>query len=148
MARYIIKHRRKTTSEWDALGRDIIHEGEFAIEYNDDYTMARILIGGKNGVDALQFNPVSKIRTILLPADAWVGTSSPYSQTFVAGSIDGVTAKSKIDLQPTVSLLEYLQNEEITLTSENADCVVTFYALNCKPDRDIEIQATISEVKS
>lgn len=140
---YIIKHRRKTTSEWDAVSRSILHEGEFAIEYNDDYTMARILIGGKNGVDALQFNPVSKIRSISLPVDAWVGENGPWSQVV---RIDGVTANSKIDLQPNKELLAYLIDEEISLVAENNNSVVTIYALNNCPKVDMEIQATISEV--
>ena len=141
---YIVKHRRKRTSEWDVVSRNIIQEGEFAIEYNDDYTMARILIGGKNGVDALQFNPVSKIRYISLPADAWVGDNGAWSQVV---RIDGVTTNSKVDLQPNKELLAYLLDEEISLVAENKDCVVTIYALNYKHEIDIELQATISEVK-
>ena len=140
---YIIKHRRKRTSEWDALGRSILHEGEFAIEYNDDYTMARILIGGKNGVDALQFNPVSKIRTITLPANAWVESNGTWSQVV---QIDGVTRNSKIDLQPNKELLAYLLDEEISLVAENAERVVTIYAFNYRPEIDMVIQVTINEV--
>lgn len=144
--RYIVQHRRGTTTQWQN-STDTLHEGEIGIEYSDDYKMARILIGSKNGViDALQFTPISKIVTISLPEDAWVGDNSPYSQTFEVGTISGVTSKSKIDLQPTVELLEYLQNEEIVLTSENNDGVVTFYALGWKPEMDIEIQATINEM--
>lgn len=141
---YIIKHRRKTTSEWDSIGRTAIQEGEFAIEYNDDYTMARILIGGKNGVDALQFNPVSKIRSISLPVIAWVESNGTWSQVV---TIDGVTTNSKIDLQPNKELLAYLIDEEISLVAENAGGIVTIYALNYQPEIDIEIQATISEVE-
>ena len=140
---YIVKHRRKTTSEWDAVSRSIIHEGEFAIEYNDDYTMARILIGGKNGVDALQFNPVSKIRSILLPATAWKENNGIWSQVV---AIDGVTKNSKVDLQPSKELLTYLINEEISLVAENVGGVVSIHALNYKPGVDMEIQATINEV--
>jgi len=139
---YIIKHRRKTTSEWDAVSRSILHEGEFAIEYNDDYTMARILIGGKNGVDALQFNPVSKIRSISLPVASWVEENGTWLQVV---KIDGVTSNSKIDLQPNKELLAYLIDEEISLVAENNQGIVSIYALGYQPDRDIEIQVTIVE---
>lgn len=144
--RYIVQHRRGTTSQWLAATQKL-RPGEIGIEYSEDKTSARLLIGNVDGtMDALQFTPVSKIVTISLPVDAWVGDNSPYSQTFEAGTIGGVTANSKIDLQPTIELLEYLQNEEIVLTSENNNGVVTFYALEWKPEIDIEIQATINEI--
>ena len=145
MAKYLVQHRRGTSSQIQAATKPI-QEGELVVEYSDDYSKARILIGTPDGYDAMDFSSVHKIRTISLPAANWVGDESPYSQTFEAGTISGVTANSKIDLQPTIELLEYLQNEEITLTSENNGGVVTFYALEWKPEMDIEIQATINEI--
>ena len=41
---------------------------------------------------------ITKIASVTLYADQWVGTSSPYSQ---AVTIQGVTINSKIDLNPT-----------------------------------------------
>jgi hypothetical protein len=145
--RYIVKHRRGTSSQWSAPTTKPLEEGELGIEYTDDGTMARILIGGSNGaVDALAFSAVIKIVTISLPAANWVGDDSPYTQTFEAGAISGVTANSKIDLQPNIEILSYLHDEEITLTSQNDNCVVTIYAFGAKPEVDMQIQATIMGV--
>lgn len=142
---YIVKHRRGTSSQILAATKPI-QEGEIVVEYSDDYSKARLIIGTKNGYDALDFSSVSKIRTISLPVDAWEGVNAPYYQTFELGAISGITEKSKIDLQPSVEILNYLQKEKIILTSENNEGIVTFYAFGWKPTIDMQIQATISEV--
>ena len=146
MARkFIVQHRRGTTSQW-ANSSVVLREGEIGIEYNEDKTMARLLIGNEEGRDALPFASVSKITTITLPAANWVGDDTPYSQVLAYGTISGVTTNSKIDLQPNANLLEYLQEEEISLVAQNNNGKVTIYALNAKPTIDITIQATITEV--
>lgn len=146
MARkFIVQHRRGTTSQW-ANSNVVLREGEIGIEYNEDKTMARLLIGNEEGRDALPFASVSKITNIVLLADNWVGDTTPYSQVLAYGTINGVTANSKIDLQPNATLLEYLQDEEISLVAQNNNGKVTIYALNAKPTIDITIQATVTEV--
>lgn len=140
--KYIVKHRRGTSSQI-ANATKPIQPGEIVVEYSDDYSKARLLVGTKNGYDAMGFSAVSKIRTVSLPSSAWVGDTSPWSQVV---TIDGVTENSKIDLQPSVEILNYLQQEKIMLTSENDSGVVTFYAFGWKPEIDMQIQATISEV--
>ena len=144
--KYIVQHRRGTTKDWTDTGLSL-NEGEIGIEYNDEtQTQARLLIGTKDGRNALPFAAVSKIRTITLHKDNWEGTMSPWTQVFEKGTIDGVTENSKIDLQPTTELLAYLVDEEITLLAENNGGTVTVVALNWKPDIDITIQATIVEI--
>lgn len=143
MAKYIIQHRRGTTQQWLNTGT-ILREGEIGIEYTDEeQSEARLLIGTKNGINALPFSPVSKIRTILLSADGWVGDTSPFSQVV---AIEDITENSKIDLQPTTDVLAYLTDEEISLTASNNSGVVSIYALNYKPAIDITIQVSITEV--
>ena len=143
MAKYIIQHRRGTTQQWLNTGT-ILREGEIGIEYTDEeQSEARLLIGTKNGINALPFSPVSKIRTILLSADGWVGDDSPFSQVV---DIEGITNNSKVDLQPTTEILSYLSDEEITLTTTNEAGVVRVYALGSKPTIDITIQISITEV--
>ena len=88
---------------------------------------------------------MTKITTINLLVANWVGSESPYSQQVL---IDGITEYSKIDLQPTPEILAYLQDYEINLTTANIGGVVTVYAIGDCPDQDLQIQATVSEVKA
>ena len=80
-----------------------------------------------------------------LPAQNWVGEVLPYDQQVI---IEGITAYSKIDLQPTPELLAYLQEHEIALTALNNEGIVTAYALGEKLERDMQIQCIVTEVKS
>ena len=143
MAKFITCHRRGTTKQWLNKGI-ILREGEIGIEYADEeQSTARLLIGTKNGRNALQFAPISKIRTIPLPANNWSGDTSPFSQVVI---VEHITENSRIDLQPTTDILTYLNYEEISLTAYNDSGVVYVYALNYKPTIDIAIQVSITEV--
>ena len=139
--KYIVQHRRGCTTQWQSATSKL-REGEIGIEYSDDYSMARILIGNKDGYDALAFSAVSKIRTISLPLSAWEGSNGTWSQIV---TIDGVTTKSKVDLQPNASQLSSLQDSETSLVTENNEGVVTVYAIGNLPEVDFEMQATITE---
>lgn len=84
-----------------------------------------------------------KSTTISLLAANWVGDANPYSQVV---TINGVTANSKIDLQPTAVQIVELQDAEITLMLQNDDGVVTAWAIGNKPETDYTMQALITEV--
>jgi hypothetical protein len=84
-----------------------------------------------------------KITTVTLPASGWVGATSPWSQVV---TINGVTANSKIDLQPTAEQVDEMQDDDIALMAENDNGTVTVYALYSKPDVDYTMQALITEV--
>ncbi len=88
---------------------------------------------------------VALLTSISLPASAWVGAASPYSQVV---QIDGTTKRSLIELQPSVEQLEAFQETVLALTTENNDGVITVYAIGDKPTTDYVIQATIMEVIS
>lgn len=92
--------------------------------------------------NALANKPL-KMTTINLFATDWVGTNSPFNQTV---SITGVTANSRIDLQPTIEQLIELQDDKITLTIANDNGVITAYALNYKPEKDYMMQVSITEM--
>ena len=83
------------------------------------------------------------IRSVTLLADAWVGDSSPYSQTV---AIDGVTKYSKIDLQPDIEQLSVFYEKDVTFIAENNNGVVTVLCVGQKPMNDYVIQATMTEV--
>lgn len=148
MGKIIYQHRRGTTAQWNASDV-VLNNGEIAIEDCGGYRRG-ILIG--NGKDKYADLPkiylhevMTKTTTIDLPADNWVGDISPYYQQV---TIKGITEHSKIDLQPTPELLAYFQEYEITLTTSNNEGVVMVYALGEKPEQDIHIQCTITEVTS
>ena len=160
MAKYITQHRRGTTQQWEKSDV-VVCDGEIVVEYCDDGKI-RLKIG--NGLskfselpymhipgyateqyvdDKLVTQVVTRTRTVSMLKDAWVGTFSPYTQEVV---IDGVTAASKIDLQPTPSQLAQMSEDETTLVAENNGGVVTIYAIGEKPTVDYIMQATITEV--
>ena len=84
-----------------------------------------------------------RIATITLSANAWSGSSAPYGQPV---SIATVTAATKIDLQPTVSQVTWLQQNDISLMAQNVDGIVTVYAFGDKPSVDMTMQVKLMEV--
>lgn len=95
-------------------------------------------------ISALENKGSSIISTVTLLADSWTGPASPYSQTV---TINGVTAKSKVDLQPTASQTKELQDEDIAFMAENNNGTVTVYAINTKPTIDYTFQVQLTEVE-
>ena len=143
--RIINKH--DTEANWNKATNFIPKQGELIIyEADSTHSYVRVKIGdGSTLVAQLPFMAEPQLRTtITLPASAWAGTVSPYSQIV---SVSGVTANSKIDLQLTAIQLTELQSLGIALMTENDDGVVTVYALNNKPTSDYTIQATITEME-
>lgn len=85
----------------------------------------------------------SRISTITLVANNWSGESNPWSQIV---TINGVTANSKIDLQPTAAQIVELQDSDIALMAENNYGTITVYAFGSKPTIDYTMQVTLTEV--
>lgn len=84
-----------------------------------------------------------KSTAITLPAAGWTGDTNPWSQVV---TINGVTANSKVDLQPTAIQIVEMQNDDIALMTENNDGVITVYAIGSKPTVDYTMQVLITEV--
>ena len=84
-----------------------------------------------------------KLTTITLPASAWKGAESPYSQVV---TVEGVSVNSMVDLQPSIEQLEIFHGKDLAFSTENDGGVVTVYAIGDKPANDYTIQATIVEV--
>lgn len=84
-----------------------------------------------------------RIATITLTKSGWTGSASPYAQTV---SINTVTSATKIELNPTVSQIVSLQDDDIALMAENANGVVKVYSFGGKPSTDMTMQATLTEV--
>ena len=86
----------------------------------------------------------SRLTTITLLADAWVGDASPYSQEVACY---GVNVNSIVDLQPTPTQFAELQNAEVALIPGNDQGRVIIYSIDGKLDFDMEIQVKITDVE-
>jgi len=84
-----------------------------------------------------------RVSALTLHKDNWKGAVSPYAQEVFP---EGVTLTSKVDLQPGSDLLEALRLRGCALAAENDNGHVTVYAFGSKPEEDITLQATITEV--
>lgn len=74
---------------------------------------------------------------------SWSG-NGPYTQ---AVTIPGVTAKSKIDLQPSAAIISQLIEDGVTaLLVENNNGVLTAYAVGATPSKALTVQYTRTEV--
>lgn len=102
-----------------------------------------VYVGGTNQNNATKLATAPKITTISIPAASWTGNAAPYSQVV---TVNGVTANSKVDLQPTATQIIALQDADIMLMTENNDGVVTVYAIGGVPISDYTMQALITEV--
>lgn len=85
----------------------------------------------------------SRITEITLPATAWKGGESPYSQVV---DVNVITIRSQINLQLSVEQTQKICNEGFALTAENNEGEVTVKAIGNKPTEDYTIQATVTEV--
>lgn len=83
------------------------------------------------------------VRTITLLADAWEGTTSPYRQEV---TINGVTKRSKIDVQPDADQLSIFYEKDVAFLAENENGKVTIVCIGQKPVNDYTIQVTMTEV--
>lgn len=109
----------------------------------DAYMSAEYVIDTKTYIDKYVKNTSGVHSSVTLLASAWQGSSNLYSQVV---SINGVTANSKVDLNPSVEQLQIFYNKDITFVTENDDGVVTVYCVGQKPTNDYTMQVTITEV--
>ena len=83
------------------------------------------------------------VYTATLTAAGWSQTA-PYTQTV---SIEGVTAASKVDLQPTPEQLTQMITDGVTaLQIANNNGTLTAYALGATPTTEMVLQCTVTEV--
>ena len=81
---------------------------------------------------------------VSLPGDGWKGALSPYSQTI---AVEGVGLTSKVDLQPGPEQLEQMRVLGMALAAVNDNGLVTVLAFGAKPQVDMTLQATVTEVQ-
>jgi hypothetical protein len=106
--------------------------------------MSEKIYASQGWVEEILSTFIPKSTTATLPAADWISASiGLYSQVI---TVNGVTANSKVDLQPTALQIVELQNADIAFMTENNDGVITVYAIGGKPESDYTMQALITEV--
>lgn len=88
--------------------------------------------------------PVVPATSVTLLANAWVYDGDYYSQIV---EVPGVTAHTKVDLQPTPEQLVEFHNKILGFVTKNVNGVVTVSAVGDKPSDDHIIQTTLTEVE-
>lgn len=83
--------------------------------------------------------------SLTLAAASWTGSASPYTQGV---TITGGMPTSQVDLQADATVLAQMaEDQTIALYVENNNGTFTAYAMGEKPTVDLNIQATVYEVK-
>ena len=101
----------------------------------------------KTETDTLLQKKASTIKkTTVTLSTSWSGSSSPYTQTV---TISGITANSKVDLQPDAAVIQQMVDDEVVaINIVNNNGALTAYAVGEKPTAQMVVQATITEVSA
>lgn len=98
-----------------------------------------------NGVDYDTIILASSIVKTLQLSATWSGTG-PYTQVITLSGYTP-TSNTKIDLQPDMTVIQQLINDEVGgLYIENNNGVLTAYSIGNKPSVALTLQVTVSEV--
>lgn len=97
-----------------------------------------------NGVTYKVAQPVPEVNITLL-ASAWVVGNNRYSQVV---SVPGVTAKSQVNLTPSLEQIDIFYEKDITFVTENNGGQITVYVIGQKPENDYTMPAKVVEVVS
>lgn len=85
-----------------------------------------------------------KKASVTLTAAGWTGTASPYAQTI---TLSGITVNSKVDIQMDATALGVLIDSGTSaLWIENNNGTLAAKAMGEKPNADMAVQVTITEV--
>lgn len=150
-----IVHKHDVEANWQRATGFTPKKGELIIyDIDATHSYVRIKIGdGTTNVNELSFihehitdaltNAMPKVTSITMLASNWNDDGDIWSQVVTC---NGVSANSKLDLQPTPAQLVELQDSEISLMATNNNGVVTIYAIGDKPTSDTTMQILITEV--
>lgn len=91
-----------------------------------------------------KINRAFVVKQISLPAASWMGAESPYTQTV---TISGITVNSKVDIQmDATSLGVLIDSGTSVIWMENNNGTITAKCIGDKPNADMTVQVTITEV--
>ena len=93
-----------------------------------------------------KINRAFVVKQISLPAASWMGAESPYTHTV---TISGITVNSKVDIQMDATALGVLIDSGTSaIWIENNNGTLTAKALGEKPNANLSVQVTITEVSA
>lgn len=93
-----------------------------------------------------KINRTFVVKQISLPAASWMGAENPYTQTV---TISGITVNSKVDIQMDATALGVLIDSGTSaIWIENNNGTLTAKALGEKPNANLSVQVTITEVSA
>ena len=125
---------RDVLQYWILDGGQVTKGGEASLP--SDMTQLVSTINKLKGV-----NP--DVSSITLTSAGWTGEASPYTQ---AVTLAGVTANTKVDLQPDAATISQLITDTVAgMYIANDGGTLTAYAVNAKPTTDLTIQVTLTE---
>jgi hypothetical protein len=169
--KYIIQHRRGTASQWAEKNTIIPKEGELVIEIDEESSLHKLKIGdgihayaelaylqaGDEVVTQVLAKTLPRIITINLNKDAWEPVqyqgnpnTTCYKQII---PIDGVTSRTKLNLQPDAIMLAEFQKLNLVFVAENEidgatnENEITVYSIGDIPLDSYTMQATIVEAE-
>lgn len=98
-------------------------------------------------INGVKYNVVPSVPTasVTLLASAWESSGSKHSQVV---NIPGVTAHTKVDLQPTSEQLVEFHDKVLGFVAENDGGIVTVFSIGDKPSNNHTIQVTMIEVEA
>lgn len=159
MAKFLYKHRRGTTSEWDSKG-DLIKplEGEIVIEIDTEnnlhklkigdgvhtYSELKYLMAGDEIVTQVLAEVAPRVVTVELTLEWNLDANGKYSQVI---ALDGITNRSRLDLQPAADMVAEFKQLGLVFVTENNAGVITVYSVGNRPLKPYVMQATIIETK-
>ena len=98
-----------------------------------------------NGVTYAVESSVPTTITATLKVADWLGDTSPYSQVV---AVDGVTSRTKVDLQPTMDQVDMMYSQSVGFFTMNEGGVVRAFAVGNRPTEEFTFQITMTEVES
>jgi hypothetical protein len=170
VAKFIYKHRRGTAKQWNDVEPEIIpYEGEIVIEIDElnklhklkigdgktPYADLKYLMAGDEIVTQVLTQALPRIINITLDVNNWELVeykdnphTTCYKQTL---QINGVTAQTKLNLQPDAIMLAEFQKLNLVFVAENEidgttqENEITVYSIGDKPLHSYTMQATMVE---
>lgn len=163
MSKFLYKHRRGTTDDWELMGNEIVpQEGEIVVEIDEKNNLHKLKIGdGVHTYAELKYlmagdevvsqvlTRVSRLETVTLDVNSWAETTcgtdvamGAYNQVV---KLENITSRSRLDLQPDVDMVAEMGALGVSFVTENKGGVLTVYSVGNKPTKTYVMQATVVE---
>jgi hypothetical protein len=165
MSRYIVQHRRGTAAQWAEKNTIIPMAGELVIEIDEENAQHKLKIGdgihtyaelaylqaGDEVITQALAKALPRVVTITLDVDQWsevtCETDPKLGYYGQAITLDGITERSRLDLQPSADMLAEFQDLNLVFVTENKNGAITVYSVGDMPLKTYTMQATIVETE-